>query len=139
MRLSTFKMVFPMKQPRIRNTSYIRLAFDREEARIRLSTATRMQVYENVDGRCERCGRQLREEQGEFHHTRKPSLRSQPKTIQFLCHKCHTKYGHKRKVVVLKPTLPWQKPKRVVHIKRIRVSMLRSFPQWKAATTRKRS
>jgi hypothetical protein len=137
--LTAFRMIFSMKRLQTINTSYIRLAYDHEETRVQLSTTTKMQLYENAGKRCERCGRQLQEEQGEFHHIRKPTLRSQPKTIQFPGHKCHTKHGHKRKVILLKPTLPWQRPKRVVHIERIRVPMLGSSSYPKTANSRKGS
>lgn len=68
-----------------------------EEKRVSLPSKTKKEVYQRSDGKCESCGKPLKMNKGEFHHLRKPSVRSRPSTIQFLCPTCHRNYGHEWK------------------------------------------
>jgi hypothetical protein len=54
------------------------------------------QVYERAKRKCEKCARPLKMNQGDFHHTRDPTVTPRASTIRFLCPTCHRIYGHKR-------------------------------------------
>jgi len=100
----------------------------REEKRVRIPSATKKAVYERVNKRCQCCGKPLRINQGEFHHLRKPTVRSHPKFLQFLCPTCHKNYGHERKTKKVREMFETRK---LVVIKRKRVRKHPSEPYWK--------
>lgn len=106
-----------------------------EERRVQIPMATKRKVYENANGRCESCGMPLKMKDGEFHHTRKPTVKSRPSTIQFLCGTCHKKYGHERYTITKRIFgMPIEKEPR---IKRKRVHRHKS-PYWPTARKKKR-
>lgn len=110
-----------------------------EEKRVPLPSATKNTVYERANGRCESCGRPLKKSDvgAQFHHIRKPSVKSKPSTIQFLCATCHMNYGHEFYTLTKQDILESKKEKR---IKRKRVHRHKS-PYWemKPKLTRKKT
>jgi len=74
--------------------------FDEPERKT-IKIKVKREVYKRAKGRCEnpRCRIKLAFGEGDFHHTRSPSISPTAKTVQFLCPTCHRKYGHKRKTV----------------------------------------
>jgi len=81
-----------IKLPRIKSI------WDEEERRVSIPMDTKREVYKRANKRCESCGIPLKMNQGEFHHRRKPIVKSRPSTIQFLC-PTHHKLGHKWKTI----------------------------------------
>ena len=67
-----------------------------EERRTPIPMRVKRQVYERAKGKCEKCGTRLKMSEGDFHHTRDPTVTPRAKTIRFLCPLCHRRYGHKR-------------------------------------------
>jgi len=55
-------------------------------------------VYERAKGKCEKCGIPVEMSEGDFHHTRDPTVTPRAKSVRFLCPTCHRKYGHKRTI-----------------------------------------
>ena len=109
----------------------------RKEKRVPLPLKTKREVYERAGGRCESCGRPLKMNEGEFHHLRKPSVKSTASTIQFLCPTCHRKYGHEWRTRTVHTILGTEKRR---YIKRKKVRKHRS-PYWekrKKTVSRKR-
>ena len=70
-----------------------------EPRRKPIKVSVKREVYKRAKGRCESCGIKLAMSEGDFHHTRAPSISPTAKSVQFLCPTCHRKYGHKRKTV----------------------------------------
>ena len=70
-----------------------------EPRRKPIKVSVKREVYKRAKGRCESCGIKLAKSEGDFHHTRAPSISPTAKSVQFLCPTCHRKYGHKRKTV----------------------------------------
>lgn len=68
-----------------------------EKKRKTLPMRRKRQVYERAKARCEKCGTRLKMNEGDFHHTRDPTVTPRAANIRFLCPTCHRKYGHKRK------------------------------------------
>ena len=99
-----------------------------QEKRVPLPSTTKKAVYERANGRCESCGRPLKINQGEFHHLRKPTVKSRPSTIQFLCPTDHKLYGHKWKTRTARTMLESRK---VPYIVRKKVRKHPSSPYWK--------
>jgi hypothetical protein len=93
-----------VKLPKMPSVGKYILGFDQEEKRVRIPSDTRNAVYKRAKGRCESCGMpmKLSDRGAQFHHTRKPTVKSKPSTIQFLCATCHRRYGHE-KYTVTKP------------------------------------
>lgn len=67
-----------------------------EKERKSIPMKVKRQVYERAKGKCEKCGTRLNMNEGDFHHTRDPTVIPRPKTVRFLCPLCHRRYGHKR-------------------------------------------
>lgn len=102
----------------------------RKEKRVPIPSATKKAVYERANKRCECCGMPLKMSQGEFHHLRKPIVKSRPSTIQFLCATHHRmpKLAHEWKTrTVHTITGTVKKP----YVKRKRVRKHTSSPWWK--------
>ena len=70
--------------------------FDKPK-RLPITAKVKNEVYARARGKCERCSTKMTKNQGNFHHTRTPSVRPTSKTVQFLCPNCHQWYGHKHK------------------------------------------
>lgn len=70
--------------------------FWEEKERKPIPMKVKRQVYERAKGRCEKCGRPLKMNQGDFHHTRDPTVTPRASSVRFLCPTCHRIYGHKR-------------------------------------------
>ena len=70
-----------------------------EPRRKSIKISVKRNVYKRARGRCESCGIKLTMGEGDFHHTRAPSISPTAKSVQFLCPTCHRRYGHKRKTV----------------------------------------
>ena len=89
------------KLPKIKPVGKYILGVDREERRVSIPSATKKAVYNRVKGRCESCGMPMKmtDKGAQFHHTRKPTVKSKPSTIQFLCATCHRRYGHEKYTV----------------------------------------
>lgn len=109
-----------------------------EEKRVPLPSKTKQAVYERANRRCESCGKPLAMtgKGAQFHHTRKPNVKSTPSTIQFLCATCHTQYGHEYHTVTKQTILGTIKERR---IRRKRVHRHKS-PYWEVkpkSTTKK--
>ncbi len=75
-----------------------------EEKRVSIPASTKNAVYERAKRRCESCGRPMKmtDKGVQFHHIRKPTVKSRPTTIQFLCATCHRKYGHDFRTITKK-------------------------------------
>lgn len=71
--------------------------FSDEKKRKPIRSSVKKEVYKRARGRCERCGTKMKSRQGNYHHTRSPSVSPTAKTVQFLCPNCHSWYGHTRK------------------------------------------
>jgi hypothetical protein len=80
------------------------------------------QVYKRAKGRCEKCGIRLKINEGDFHHTRDPTVIPRASSVRFLCPLCHRRYGHKR--IVRKDDSFWNEtevktiPREVVKFKK---------------------
>lgn len=70
--------------------------FWEEKERKSIPMKVKRQVYKRAKGKCEKCGRSLKMNQGDFHHTRDPTVIPRASTVRFLCPTCHRIYGHKR-------------------------------------------
>ena len=70
-----------------------------EPKRKPVRATVKREVYKRAKGTCEHCGIKLTPSEGDFHHTRAPSISPTAKTVQFLCPTCHRRYGHSRKTV----------------------------------------
>jgi len=101
----------------------------REEKRVPIPSKTKRAVYERAGRRCESCGYPLKmtDKGAQFHHLRKPTAKSRPSTIQFLCATCHRKHGHKFYTVTKQDLLGTIRERR---IKRKKVRKHQS-PYWK--------
>jgi len=110
----------------------------RGEKRLSLPSETKKKIYERAMKRCQSCGRPLKMNQGEFHHLRKPTVKSRPSTIQFLCPTCHKTYGHEWKTRTVRTILETRK---VPNIVRKNVRKHPSSPYWreKPKTTKKKA
>jgi|GEM_PF-1244300 len=53
-------------------------------------------VYLRAEGKCEKCGTRREMNEGDFHHTRDPTVTPRTSSVRFLCPNCHRDYGHKR-------------------------------------------
>jgi len=121
---------FQIKLPRIKSI------WDEEERRVSIPMKTKREVHKRANKRCECCGMPLKMKQGEFHHLRKPTVKSRPPTIQFLC-PTHHKLGHKRKTRTIRTGLG--ETRKEPYIKRAKVRKHPSSPYWKTKrTTRKK-
>ncbi|WGM90375.1 MAG: hypothetical protein NUK63_04430 [Candidatus Bathyarchaeum tardum] len=80
------------------------MKFDSEEKRVAIPASTKKEVYSRAKGKCESCGTKMKMtgDGGDFHHTRKPSVKSRPSSIQFLCAVCHRRYGHAKRTKIVK-------------------------------------
>lgn len=88
-------------------------------------------------GKCEKCGIKLKMNEGDFHHTRDPTVTPRASSVRFLCPLCHRKYGHKRTVRKVNADTFWETkevrtiPRDVVKVKRkkpkIRRKAIRDF------------
>lgn len=101
-----------------------------EEKRVRIPSTTKKAVYERAEGRCESCGRPMKmtDKGVQFHHTRKPTVKSRPTTIQFLCATCHRQHGHDFNTITKKGT--YGETIKETKIKRKKVRKHKS-PYWK--------
>jgi len=101
----------------------------REEKRVPIPPSTKKAVYKRANGRCESCGMPLEitDKGAQFHHMRKPTVKSKPSTIQFLCAYCHRKHGHEYYTVTKSDILG---SKKETKIRRKRVHRHKS-PHWK--------
>lgn len=118
-----------IKFPKVKPIGKIILGEIREEKRVPIPSDTKKAVYERAKKRCESCGMPLKmtDKGAQFHHARKPTAKSRPSTIQFLCATCHRKYGHEFYTVTKTDVLgTTKKPK----IKRKKVRKHKS-PYWK--------
>ena len=70
--------------------------FWEEKTRKPIPMKVKRQVYETAKRKCEKCGRPLKMNQGDFHHVRDPTVTPRASTVRFLCPTCHRIYGHKR-------------------------------------------
>ena len=77
--------------------AFLSLFADDKPKRVPIPAKVKTEVYERAKGKCERCKIKMTKRQGNFHHTRTPSVRPTAKTVQFLCPNCHQWYGHKQK------------------------------------------
>ena len=71
--------------------------FWEEKKRKPIPMKVKRSVYKRAKGNCEKCGTPLKLNEGDFHHTRDPTVTSRAKTVRFLCPLCHRRHGHKRK------------------------------------------
>jgi len=101
------------------------------EKRVPLPSETKNKVYERANGRCESCGMPMKKtDKGvQFHHTRKPTVKSRASTIQFLCATCHRKYGHEFYTVTKRDHFHGTIKKTKIRRKRARKHP--SSPYWK--------
>jgi hypothetical protein len=77
----------------------MQFGFFDETGRKPIKIRVKREVYKRAKGKCEHCKIKLSISEGDFHHTRTPSISPTAKTVQFLCPTCHRRYGHKRKTV----------------------------------------
>lgn len=68
--------------------------FESKRKRKPVPYTVKIDVYSRVKGKCERCGKKLKPTQGDFHHTRDPSVTPTVKTVEFQCPTCHRIHGH---------------------------------------------
>jgi len=127
-----------LKLPKIKPLHKIILGEIGEEKRVPIPSDTKKAVYERAKKGCESCGMPLKmtDKGAQFHHTRKPTVKSRASTIQFLCATCHRKYGHEYYTVTKQDVLG---PIKETRIKRKRVHRHKS-PYWKMrhkSTTKK--
>jgi DNA-directed RNA polymerase subunit M/transcription elongation factor TFIIS len=85
-----------------------------DSSRKRLPMRRKHAVYKRAGGKCEKCGRQLEMNEGDFHHTRDPMVVPRAENIRFLCPTCHRKYGHKRKTIKREGLFYTEKESRIV-------------------------
>lgn len=71
--------------------------FWEEKKRKSIPMNVKRQVYKRADKKCEKCGRPLKINHGDFHHTRDPTVTPRASSVRFLCPTCHRRCGHKRK------------------------------------------
>ena len=67
-----------------------------EKKRKSIPMKVKRQVYKRAKGKCEKCGIKLKMNEGDFHHTRDPTVIPRASSVRFLCPLCHRRYGHKR-------------------------------------------
>lgn len=67
-----------------------------EKKRKPIPMKVKHQVYKRAKGECEKCGIKLKMNEGDFHHTRDPTVIPRVSSVRFLCVDCHRRYGHKR-------------------------------------------
>lgn len=105
----------------------------REEKRVPIPSNTKEAVYERAKERCERCGMPLKrtDKGGHFHHLKKPTAKSRPSTIQFLCATCHMNYGHDHKSRSTGYDHLTDHPIKKTYIVRKKVRKNPSSPYWK--------
>jgi len=72
------------------------LSYWRSDERKLIPMKIKRAVYDRAKGKCEKCGIQLSIKEGDFHHTRDPTVTPRATSIRFLCPTCHRKYGHRR-------------------------------------------
>ena len=77
-----------------------------EKTRKPIPMRVKRKVYERAKGKCEKCGIRLKINEGDFHHTRDPTVTPRATSVRFLCPLCHRRYGHKR-VTRKRETLLW--------------------------------
>jgi len=110
------------------------------EKRVRLPSETKNKVYERANGGCESCGMPMKmtDKGVQFHHTRKPTVKSRASTIQFLCATCHRKYGHEFYTVTKRDH--FHGTTKETKIRRKKVRKHPSSPYWKEKpkTTKKK-
>ena len=70
--------------------------FGEERKKTTIKNSVKADVYDRAKGKCEKCGKKLKFNEGHYHHTRSDAKTS--KGFRFLCPDCHYKYGHSRKV-----------------------------------------
>jgi len=70
--------------------------FGEEKKKTSISNSVKAEVYDRAKGKCEKCGKKLRFNEGHYHHTRLDAKTA--KSVRFLCPECHYKHGHSRKV-----------------------------------------
>ncbi len=110
----------------------------RGEKRVRLPSETKNKVYERANGGCESCGMPMKmtDKGVQFHHTRKPTVKSRASIIQFLCATCHRKYGHEFYTVIKQD--PFYGTTKETKIRRKKVRKHSSSPYWKKPKTNKK-
>lgn len=86
-----------------------------EEKRVSIPSATKKAVYERANGRCESCGKpmEITNKATQFHHLGKPTKKSKPSTIQFLCANCHREHGHEYRTVTKQDLLSTIKERKI--------------------------
>ncbi len=110
--------------------------FSDEKKRKPIRSSVKKEVYQRARGKCERCGIKMKPRQGNYHHTRSPSVSPTAKTVQFLCPNCHSWYGHTRKTRTERGF--WSDTK-VVTVKRQRVKKAHSSSSTKSRSKSKKS
>ena len=88
--------------------------FWEEKSRKRLPMRRKHTVFKRAGGKNEKCGRKLTMKEGDFHHTRDPTVVPRAESIRFLCPTCHRKYGHKRKTIKREGLFYTEKEARIV-------------------------
>jgi len=92
-----------------------------ERSRVPIKASVKKAVFKRAKGKCESCGISLEPNEGDYHHTRDPTVSPIAKTVQFLCPNCHRRHGHKRTVRTETGFLTTQK---VVRVKRLKAPIL---------------
>ena len=110
--------------------------FSDEKKRKPIRSSVKKEVYQRARGKCERCGIKMKPRQGNYHHTRSPSISPTAKTVQFLCPNCHSWYGHTSKTKIERGFLSDTK---VVTVKRQRVKKVPSSSSTKSKGKSKKS
>jgi len=121
------------------------IIFGGTESRKPILASVKTEVYKRAKGCCESCGEKTEKSLGHFHHWRDPKISPTAKTVQFLCLKCHKKYGHKIEVVVHHGFLRNRKESAILRLKvnkhpkkKIKKTVTRKKPKTKKKTTRKK-
>lgn len=66
-----------------------------EKGRKPIPMKVKRRVYGRAKGKCEKCGTRLAITEGDFHHTKDPTVTPRSSSVRFLCPLCHRRYGHK--------------------------------------------
>jgi len=89
-----------------------------EPRRKAIRVSVKKEVYKRAKGKCECCGTSLKSNEGDYHHTRSPTVSPTAKTVQFLCPLCHRRYGHKRKTITRGDGILWEEKVTVIKRKK---------------------
>jgi hypothetical protein len=100
-----------------------------EKTRKPIPMKTKRKVFKRAKGKCEKCGRSLKINEGDFHHTRDPSVAPRVSSVRFLCPTCHRIHGHERVTRKRETLLGTEKEVKVVRKDVVKVKKPKKKPK----------